>query len=175
MNGGLSCAERLGGGIRRTLDISILVAILAVIVTAAAVFIDALQTRSIRKINLKVEAFEQQDIGASFGEWLLTKEKEDSPTNLEAMASLVGKQIAGSFSMGLKGIASDESRTIRAVEQKLMEGLQTPESKALIELADRLGIDRSLAGTLLDVLQKRGLNPEQLLNRNNGGGSASSW
>jgi len=159
------------------LDISILVAICAVLVTAAALVIDALQTRSIRKINSKIEAFEQQDVGESFGEWLLQRDGDnpESPTNLEACASLVGKQIAGSFSMGLKGIASGESRTIRAVEQKLMEGLQTPEAKALIELADRLGIDRSLAGTLLDVLQKRGLNPEQLLNRNNGGGSASSW
>jgi len=156
------------------LDISILVAILAVIVTAAAVFIDALQTRSIRKINLKVEAFEQQDIGASFGEWLLTKEKEDSPTNLEAMASLVGKQIAGSFSMGLKGIASGESRTVRGVQQKMMEALQDPEIEKLLGFCDSAGIDRGLADVVLNIA-KQGGYLDKLLKKDGGGGTNSTW
>ena len=160
------------------LDLPILTALCAIIVTAAALVVDAIQTRSIRKINSKVEAFQQQDIGASFGEWLLASEKtEDGKeiTNLESMASLVGRQIAGSFKMGLQGIASGEARTIRAVEGKVIEALQTPESKALLEFADRAGIPKELAGVIYDIAERRGLLPQILKNNGQGSGESRSW
>lgn len=159
------------------LDLPILTAMCAIIVTFAALCVDFIQTRSIRKINSKVEAFQQTDIGESFGTWLLeTQEREDGKkqTNLEAMASLVGHQIAGSFSMGLKGIASGESRTLRGVEQKMMEALQDPQITQLLGFCDQAGIDRGLAGTVLSIAQQRGFLDKILKNDGQGSGS-TSW
>lgn len=157
------------------LDLPILVAICAIVVTFAALCVDAIQTRSIGKINAKVEAFQAGNIGEQLGEWLLARQEgkdpegHEFPTNLEACASLVGRQIAGSFSMAAKGIVSGESRTLRSVEKAVLEGLQTPEAKALLSFCDQIGIDRSLAGTVMEILEKRGLS--NVINKNNGGGS----
>lgn len=167
------------------LDLSILVAVCAIIVTAAALCVDAWQTRSIGKINAKVAAFQQQDIGESFGDWLIapcddeehwTKSGHEGPipTNLQLCASQVGSQIAGSFKMGLQGIASGEARTVRSVQNKIVEHLQTPETKALIDFCDNAGIPRELASVAYQILDKQGLLPKIL--RNNGqGGISDNW
>lgn len=160
------------------LDLPILTALCAIIVTAAALMVDAIQTRSIRKINSKVEAFQQQDIGEAFGEWLLKKEKTEDGreiTNLESCASLVGHQIAGSFSMGLKGIASGESRTIRGVESKLMAALQPEEFKAFNSLLERAGIPEDLAAVAYKILEQRGWLSNIIKNNGEGSGGERSW
>lgn len=118
------------------------------------------------------------NIGEQFGDWLLATEKTEEGkeiSNLESCASLVGRQIAASFSMGLKGIASGEARTIRSVETKVIDALQTPESKALLEFADRAGIPRELAGVAYDILEKRGLLPQIMKNNGSEGGTSKGW
>lgn len=159
-----------------------LIAMASVAVTAGALVVDLLQTRSIRKINSRIEAesktFEERgSIGEQFGGWLLATEKDaegNEVTNLALCSKVVGHQIAQSFSMGLKGIASGEARTIRSVETKIMEGLKSPESKALMEFCDQIGLPRDLAGTAYDILEKRGLLPQILKNNGLKEGS-SSW
>lgn len=159
------------------LDPLTLSTLLAAVSTACLILfglIDFKQWRALDKIETKIEAFQQQDIGESFGEWLLDKPAEDQATNLESCASLVGRQIAQSFSMGLKGMASGESRTVRSVEKAVLEGLQTPESKALMEFVDSIGVPRELAGIALNILQERGLLPQIMKNNGQGDGS-SGW
>ena len=160
------------------LDPLLLSTILAAISTVCLVLfglVDFKQWRALSTIEKKVDAFEMGNIGEQIGDWFLARpEGDDKPTNLEACASLIGHQIAGSFSMGLKGIASGESRTIKSVEKALLEGLQTPQTKALLEAADRLGVPRELAGVLYDVAEKRGLLP-QIMKNNGQGSDNGSW
>lgn len=152
-------------------DLSILVAICAVGVTAAALFIDALQTRAIRRINRRIETesktFEERgSIGDQFGDWLLepADDKPDSPTNLQVCASQVGSVIAHSFSMGLKGIKSGDERLERSLERKIIEGVQTPETKAILAACERFGIDPQYASLVIPIANKLGLLPNILKN-----------
>lgn len=160
-------------------DLPILTAICAILVTFAALCVDFIQTRSIRKINLKVEAFQQQDIGEAFGNWLLKRQKvegsDEEITNFVVLARGVGHEIARSFSMAAKGIASGESRTIRSVEKAVLEGLRTPETSALLGFCDQIGVDRELAGTVLQVLETRGLLPKVLGQHQGQGNGGTNW
>lgn len=160
------------------LDPLLLSTLLAAISTGCLVLfglVDIKQWRALSKIEKKVDVFQMGNIGDQLGEWLLDTEGPDQPTNLEKCSSLVGKQIAGSFSMGLKGIASGESRTIKSVEKALLEGMQTPETQALLEATDRLGLPRELAGILYDVAERRGLLDKVLKNNGHTGGDKTSW
>jgi hypothetical protein len=162
------------------LETAILVAFIAVGITAVSSIVDFIQTYHIRKVQNKLnevsEIWEEGgSVGDQFGKWLLAKEAPDKPTNLEACASLVGHQIASSFSMGLKGIASGESRTLRSVERQVMESLEDPQVKQLLDYCDRAGIPRELAGTAYDILQKRGYLDKLGLGKNDGEGSKALW
>lgn len=140
----------------------------AVMVTAGALVVDVLQTRSIRKINhLADEQAEKFKENGTLGEQFLDAlmepadpQKPDGPTNLQVCAHQVGQVIAQSFSAATKGIMSGDIREYRSVERKLMEGLETPETKALMEACDRFGISRELAGVLLNAAAKNGLLPK---------------
>lgn len=165
------------------MDSQLIMAFAALFTVVLALLIDALQTRAIRTINQRFQdeakAFEERGtIGEQFGDWLLTPsdDKQGSASNLEVMTTLVGRQIAGSFSAAAKGIVSGDVRTFRSVEKSMLEGLQTPESKALIEACDRFGIPRELGGVLLEAAQKHGLLPQLLKNDGqSGGGQTTSW
>lgn len=163
------------------MDSNFVIALAALATVLLALFIDALQTRAIRRINTRfdVEAKtyeERGSIGEQFGDWLLSPsdEKEGSPSNLEVMTTMVGRQIAGSFSAATKGIVSGDVRTFRSVEKAMLEGIQTPEAKALIEACDRFGIPHELGGVLLEAAHKHGLL-QNILKNNGSEGSKTSW
>ena len=80
-----------------------------------------------------------------------------------------------SVSMAAKGVISGTSREMKSIEKAVLEGLETPESKALMEFCDHIGIDRELAGGVLDVLGKRGLLPQILKNNGNQTTSGGGW
>jgi hypothetical protein len=157
-------------------DVNLLLTIGTLLLVAVTWITDYFQWRGIRSINSKVEAYESTDPGEAFGQWLLRKEKlEDGSevTNLESCASLVGRQIAGSFKMGLAGIQSGEARIVKNVQNKVVAALQTPETKALMEFCDRAGIPEEYATVAYQLLDKMGMLPQAL--RNNGQGQTASW
>lgn len=163
------------------ITVVLIIATVAAVLSTIGMFIfgivDLRQLGFIKKINKRIDEFESIDPGESFGNWLLTKQKQEDGSeisNLETCARLVGHQIAGSFSMGLKGIASGEARTVRSVENKIISTLQSPEAKALIGFCDQAGIPRDLASLTYEILEKRGLLTSVL--KNNGvKGASSSW
>jgi hypothetical protein len=140
-------------------DVNLLLTIGTLLLVAVTWITDYFQWRGIRSINHKVESYESMDPGEAFGKWLLQKEKlEDGSeaTNLEACASLVGHQIAGSFKMGLAGMKSGEARIVRQVEGKIADALETPETKALIGFCEQAGIPTEYASVAYEILRQRG-------------------
>lgn len=164
------------------MDAFLITAMAAIVVTAMALLVDVQQTRTIRKINRRfdkeAEAFEERGtIGEQFGDWLLAKsgDKPEDVSNLEVMTTLVGRQIAGSFSAAAKGIMSGDIRNYRRVEGAVLQGLETPETRALSELGERIGLGRDDLGILLEVLGKRGLLDKVGIGNNGHQGSNTSW
>lgn len=154
--------------------------ILAAISTACLILfglVDFKQWRALHTIEKKVDEFHMGNIGDQFGAWLLNKDAEDQPTNLEKCASVTAHQIAQSVTMAARGVVSGESRLARGVEQKIMEGLESPETKALLEFLDGVGVNREYAGIAYDILEKRGYLDKIL--KNNGhsspGASQPAW
>jgi len=155
------------------LDISLVIALIAL---ASALFIDIIQTRGIKSVDNFLKG--SRDVGEQFGDWLLRKEKlEDGTetTNLALCGKVLGHEIAQHFSMSLKGMASGDARVYRNVEQKVIEGLQSPEAKALIGFADSIGVDRQYIGPLYEILEKRGLLNGIVKNDGHPQGSSTSW
>jgi hypothetical protein len=158
-------------------DPLVLSTILAAVSTICLVLfglVDFKQWRALDKIGEKVDAFQMGNIGNQFGDWLLFAEK-DQPTNLERCATVVAHQIAQSVTMAARGVASGESRLARGVEQKIMEGIESPETKALLEFLDGIGINREYAGIAYDILEKRGILDRVLKNNGHIGGSTQAW
>lgn len=167
------------------IETAIIISAVALIISTISSIWDAYGNLNIRRVqktlSKSVDAWEDKgSVGEQFGDFLLSKSDPDvpeSPTNLECMASLVGKQIAGSFTAAAKGIVSGDVRTFRSVEKAFMEGIQTPESKALMEACDQFGVSRELGGVLLEVAQKHGYLDKLI--KNNGGsespGVQASW
>jgi hypothetical protein len=144
--------------------------------------VDFKQWRGISTIQRKVEAFESIDPGESFGDWLLApatlENGEPNPegtTNLALCCRVAGHEIAGSFKMGIAGIASGESRIIKSVQNKVVAAVQTPETKALMQFCEQAGIPEEYATVAYGVLDKMGLLPKILKNNGQGSGGQGSW
>lgn len=155
------------------MDLDLIVALAAL---ALALSIDVIQTRSIRGVDRFLK--DSRDVGTQFGDWLLRKDKTpegEEITNLEACSRVMGHSIANSFSMGLKGIQSGEARTVRGIERKILESMESPETKALLEYVDSIGVPRELAGIVYDQLQKRGLLDGIIKNNGSGVVGESGW
>lgn len=137
---------------------------------------DYFQFRGIRSLDNFLKG--SRDVGQQFGDWLLSTEKQEDGsevTNLGLCSRAVGHEIARSFSMATKGIASGEARLERGVERRVLEGLQSPEVNQLLEFCDKNGIDRDLAGTVYNILEKRGLLDGIIKNNGHTSGGSSTW
>lgn len=162
------------------METALLVAFIAVGITAISSVVDFIQTWHIRKVQNKLNEVsgqwqEQGGIGEQFGEYLLSRETPDAPSNLQIMAVQVGSQIAASIKGSFMGVQSGESRHLKQIEGKVISALEpdAPEMKLAQEVMNRIGLPADELPAVLAVLQKYGYLAQGKLPQNNGGRQAS--
>jgi len=154
-------------------DISTVLAFGTLGLVAVTWITDYFQWRGIRNLDKRLEEeakvwTERGDIGEQLGAWLLNKEAEDKPSNLEILTALTGQNLAKSMRLSAAAEISGDVRHEKAIENRVMEAVKTsmpdsevfwvleklgladltsPEDVAVVmRVVKRLGIDKVLGG-----------------------------
>ncbi len=150
------------------LETALVVAFIAVGITAVSSVIDFIQTWHIRKVQNKLDEVSalwqgKGDIGDQFGKWLLFRESTEKPSNLQVCAIEVGSQIASSIRGSVMGSASGEARHLKGIEAKVMDLMEpdAPEMKLAKSILERIGLPIEELPYVIQTLQKYGhMNPQ---------------
>ena len=115
-------------------------------------------------LNDKIGLWEERgDIGQQFGNFLMAREAQDKPTNLQIMATEVGQTLYASLRSGANAALSGDKRHENMVENKTLEALEAsdPEMKVLKGIFERLGLDDMWnpddIPSVVNVLRKHGV------------------
>lgn len=142
----------------------------AIFVAAVGATIEVLSIRHIdKRFQAETDAWKERgDLGEQLGGWLLAKEAEDKPSNLEILTQLTGQNLAKSMRLSAAAEVSGDVRHEKAIENRVMEAVKTnmpdsevfwileklgladvtsPEDIAIVmRVVKRLGLDKILSG-----------------------------
>lgn len=167
------------------MDTAIIVAFVAVGITCVSSIIDAIQTMHIRKVqNQLAEATSlwkgKGDLGDQLGEYLMERESEDKPTNMEVLGSVLGSSMVKSMNATTAGVKSGDVRLQKSVDNQVFEAVKgsDPNLALISSVLDKLGLGELATPELLPyaarAIQKFGLHdggslPSRSSNRNSFG------
>lgn len=80
--------------------------------------------------------------GEQIGEWLLASESEESPCNLDVLASRFASAMVGNLNRVEAGMKSGEVRHLRAIDNRVLEAVKTnnPDIRVATRILEELGL-----------------------------------
>lgn len=146
------------------MDATSIVALVALLVALIATSVEYLSFRGIsQKIDEERAKHDAKgSIGEQIGDWLLYRENEGEPSNLDVVADRVAHAMVVGVSAQAAGLASGDSRRKSMVENKLFNAVSNanPNMKVIGMILEKLGLEElnspELMPYVIDFFRKNG-------------------